>query len=134
MTFQLASRIAAAFDQYLIYRPDMIEAWQADRLVTDAKREESWQAHLWRSLVSGFTEAHRVDQVRLFFEEFDARPELRDRLPERLSIFGISYLPPFHLQFFDRLSVYMPVRMYVPNPCREYWGAIVSQARAARLR
>jgi len=111
----------------------MIEAWQAGKLVTDFKREEAWQAHLWRTLVSGFTEAHRVDQARLFFEELDAHSELRDKLPERLSIFGISYLPPFHLHFFDCLSAYMPVRMYVPNPCREYWGAIVSQVRAARL-
>ena len=133
MSYQLASRIAAAFDQYLIYRPDMIEAWQAGRLVHAANQEEAWQAQLWRSLIAGSAEPHRLDQVRLFFEALDERPELRSTLPEHLSIFGISYLPPFHLRFFDRLSAYMPVRMYVPNPCCEYWGDIVTESRAARL-
>jgi len=133
MNFQLASRIAAAFDQYLIYRPDMIETWQAGRLTTAAGQEEAWQAHLWCSLVSGFAETHRLDQTHLFFEALDKNPELRGKLPERLSIFGISYLPPFHLRFFNRLSAYIPVRMYVPNPCCEYWGDIVTQSRAARL-
>ena len=133
MSYQLASRIAAAFDQYLIYRPDMIAAWQAGRLVHAANQEEAWQAQLWRSLVAGSAEPHRLDQVRLFFETLDSRPELRSALPEHLSIFGISYLPPFHLRFFDRLSAYIPVRMYVPNPCCEYWGDIMTRARAARL-
>ena len=133
MSYQLVSRIAAAFDQYLIYRPDMIEAWQSGRLVHAGNQEEAWQAQLWRRLIADSAELHRLDQVRLFFEALDERPELKSTLPEHLFLFGISYLPPFHLRFFDRLSAYMPVRMYVPNPCCEYWGDIVTESRAARL-
>lgn len=133
MGFQLASRIAAAFDQYLIYRPDMIAAWQAGRLITGVRREEAWQAELWRRLHAAAAGPHRLELARLFFDVLVSRPEVRQGLPERLSIFGISYLPPFHMDFFDRLSAYVPVRMYALNPCREYWGDIVSEGRAARL-
>jgi len=133
MGFQLASRIAAAFDQYLIYRPDMIEAWQKSRLVSGVRREEAWQAELWRRVQCDIGKPHRLGLVRAFFEALNSRPELKQVLPARLSIFGVSYLPPFHLEFFDRLSGYLPVRMYALNPCREYWGDIVSEGRAARL-
>jgi len=133
MAFQLAGRIAAAFDQYLVYRPDMIEAWQNGRLVTDVRIEEAWQAQLWRRLNADIARPHRLGLARALFDALASRPELGDLLPERLSIFGISYLPPFHVEFFDRLSAWVPVRMYALNPCREYWGDIVSEARAARL-
>jgi exodeoxyribonuclease V gamma subunit len=133
MVFQLAHRISAAFDQYLIYRPDMIEAWQAGRLTTGIEREEVWQAELWRRLNSAISTPHRLALVSSLFEALERRPQLKQMLPERLSIFGISYLPPFHLEFFNRLSAYVPVRMYALNPCCEYWGDIVSEGRAARL-
>lgn len=133
MGFQLASRIAAAFDQYLIYRPDMIAAWQEGRLITGVRREEAWQAELWRRLNAASAGPHRLALTRSLFQALESRPQLRELLPERLSIFGISYLPPFHMEFFDRLSAYVPVRMYALNPCREYWGDIVSEGRAARL-
>ena len=133
MVFQLASRIAAAFDQYLIYRPEMIEAWQAGRLVTNVRREEAWQAELWRRLNAAGAGPHRLGLARSFFDALISRPDLQQVLPERLSVFGISYLPPFHVEFFDRLSAYLPVRMYALNPCCEYWGDIVSEGRAARL-
>ncbi len=133
MSFQLAVRIAAAFDQYLIYRPEMIEAWQAGRLVTGARAEEAWQAELWRRLNSGIGKPHRLGLVRSLLDALASQPGLKSLLPARLSMFGISYLPRFHVEFFDRLSTHMPVRMYALNPCREYWGEIVSEARAARL-
>jgi len=38
--FQLAERIASLFDQYSVYRPEWIDAWQRGR-------ETHWQAQLW---------------------------------------------------------------------------------------
>ena len=39
--FQLASKIAEGFDQYIAFRPQMILDW-------DAGKENHWQAILWR--------------------------------------------------------------------------------------
>ena len=44
--FQLSSRIADLFDQYLIFRPEMVLGW-------DKGAENHWQAVLWRELVKG---------------------------------------------------------------------------------
>lgn len=42
--FQLAERIAAVFDQYLIFRPEMIMEWERGKV---GKNDERWQAELW---------------------------------------------------------------------------------------
>src|SRR5262245_55438252 len=41
--YELASRIATLYDQYLVYRPDWIRAWEAGE-------EDHWQAELWRRI------------------------------------------------------------------------------------
>ncbi len=40
---QLSRRIAETFDQYLLYRPEMIAGWEAGE-------EDHWQAVVWRDL------------------------------------------------------------------------------------
>ncbi|RLB25399.1 MAG: exodeoxyribonuclease V subunit gamma, partial [Deltaproteobacteria bacterium] len=44
--FQLSERIADTFDQYLLFRPEMIFRWENGE-------ENHWQAVLWRELVKG---------------------------------------------------------------------------------
>ena len=42
--WQLARSIADAFDDYALYRPDLLAQWQQDR------RQNDWQPLLWRDL------------------------------------------------------------------------------------
>src|SRR3974377_876259 len=49
--FQLASKIADAFNQYIAFRPQMILDW-------DAGKENHWQAILWRELTREGEGAH----------------------------------------------------------------------------
>lgn len=53
--FQLASKIADAFNEYIAFRPQMILDW-------DAGKEKHWQAILWRELTR---EAHGLHQPAL---------------------------------------------------------------------
>ncbi|MBT8372079.1 MAG: exodeoxyribonuclease V subunit gamma, partial [Deltaproteobacteria bacterium] len=100
--FQLSNKISDLFDQYLVFRPQLIFQWE------QAKEEKNqpfiWQARLWRELVRGKESLHRarlhkrlLEQIRKF--HFEA-----SLLPKRISIFGISYLPLFYLQAFAELS------------------------------
>ena len=55
--YELAYRIADSFDQYLMYRPDWIQAWEQPN--TD---QPHWQARLWQQLTIGAEEAvHRAN-------------------------------------------------------------------------
>lgn len=129
--YQLVIRLAEVFDQYLLYRPEWIDAWekgkQPDELENHA--QASWQAHLWRSLTQRYGSHHRT-KIREFF--FQKLPRSVQNLPPRLSIFGIPALPPFYLEVLVQLSQRLDIHMFLLNPCQEYWGDIVSDAEIAR--
>ena len=47
--FQLSSRAADLFDQYLVYRPDWLTQWESGRLVEGLGESQAWQAPLWKA-------------------------------------------------------------------------------------
>ena len=122
--FQLAQRIAGLFDQYLIYRPRMIAEW-------DAGRDDDWQAQLWREVSRGRTHPAALRR------ELDARLHqpgaANTGLPQRVSLFGIAALPPFHVELFTALARHVDVHLFLLQPCREWWGEIVSPRREGQL-
>jgi len=126
--YQLASRLADLFDQYTVYRPEMILAWEAGR----EKPEESWQADLWRRLCEVPGPMHRTAMLQEFLSRAARGDLAASRLPRRLSIFGIPTLSPMHLALFQALAGYCEVNLFLLNPSREYWGDILSAREAAR--
>lgn len=123
--FQLAERIANLLDHYLVYRPDMIFQWEKGREKDLGKHQ--WQAVLWRKLIEPQPPYHTANLRELFFSAIQSHPQDMAALPERISLFGISYLPPLYIETFMALSRFMKVNMFVLNPCREYWFDIYSK-------
>lgn len=124
--YQLSRKIADTFDQYLVFRPDMIFNWEAGRA-------DHWQAILWRKLSTGSQDRHRAALRNDLIHWIRNQPCGSPNLPERLSVFGISYLPPFHLQVLAEISGRIPVYLFLMNPCKEYWFDIVSATERVRL-
>jgi exodeoxyribonuclease V gamma subunit len=127
--YQLARTIALTFDQYLIFRPEMILAWEQDII-----KDEShlWQARLWQKLVIAQGGAHKARLWQTLMAVMEKPPAMRERLPQRLSIFGISYLPPYHLEIYSALSCHLPVHFYYLNPSPEFWADIQSSREISR--
>lgn len=123
--YELAHRLADCFDQYLIYRPDWIGAWEAGK-------EDHWQAELWRRLAR-HGEAHRVQVQRQFRAALDQGGFNPRRLPERIAIVGIAALPPLYLDLLAGLARFIDVHLFLLNPCQEYWGDIRAERDLARL-
>ncbi len=124
--FQLSSRVADLFDQYLLFRPDMMLRW-------DRGLENHWQAVLWRELVKKSEAIHRAALYDAFLRSMkDGGIHFRN-MPERISIFGISALPLFHIQIISALSSVIDVNLFLMNPCREFWGDIASDREMSRL-
>jgi exodeoxyribonuclease V gamma subunit len=123
--FQLSVRVADLFDQYLLFRPDMIIRW-------DRGLEDHWQAILWRELVREKGPIHRAALHDRFLQAMeDSEIRLRT-IPERISIFGISALPPFYIEILKILSSLRDVNLFLMNPCRAFWGDIVSDREMNR--
>ena len=130
--YQLATRIARLFDQYLVYRPDWLAKWEANQTVSELNHhpDEIWQAELWRQLISISLPYHRANIYQqildiLLDKDFD---HLRlNSLPKRVYIFGITSLPPIYLSLLSALGQHIDVHLMFNNPCKWYWGDIVEK-------
>ncbi|UTH76514.1 exodeoxyribonuclease V subunit gamma [Chromobacterium sp. IIBBL 290-4] len=126
--FELAGKIADIFDQYLVFRPEWIRAWEAGELL-GLGEDEAWQAALWRRLAASDPSRHRVRMLDQFFAELKT-----EHLPPRVTLFGIASLAPMYLALVKRLSELTDVCLFTLNPCEAYWGDIVDARRLLKLR
>ncbi|WP_170920388.1 exodeoxyribonuclease V subunit gamma [Desulfacinum hydrothermale] len=126
--YQLAERIAAVFDRYLVYRQDRLLSWEEGK-------EQGWQPVLWRRLVKTIAEPHQARLHARFLKAVDdgGPPQRPEALPRRVSLFGVNHLAPVHLEVFDRLASHLPVTLYYPNPCKEYWGDVETEKAQSRM-
>ena len=158
--YQLARKIADLFDQYLVYRPDWIMAWETGddayierQIQTQQKnalmqeqiaQDIKWQGDLWRALVAEIRTVaenktgiknevqHRAHLHLQYLQKLTK--EAPKNLPPRLFIFGISALPKVYLETFQAISRYCDVHLFFNNPSQYYWGDIVSPAYLQNLK
>ena len=127
--FQLSEKIADTFDQYTLFRPEMLLGWEAGEMTPLG---EEWQSILWRKLAEG-NGAHRGRLKELFCGQLSpASPGVED-IAERITLFGISCLPKFHLDVLSVVAKVTEVNLFLLSPTREYWGDILSKKASARL-
>jgi len=136
--FQLASRVADLYDQYLVYRPEWLTRWEADERIDGIDDAQLWQAPLWKALVEhtaalGQPLWHRANLYQRFITALENREQPPAGLPSRVFICGISALPPVYLQALQALGKHVDVYVLFTNPCRYYWGDIKDPAFLAKL-
>jgi len=136
--FQLSSRAADLFDQYLVYRPDWLTQWEEGRLVEGLGESQAWQAPLWKALVEYTAELgqprwHRANLYQRFIQTLESATSCPEGLPSRVFICGISALPPVYLQALQALGKHIEIHLLFTNPCRFYWGDIKDPAYLAKL-
>lgn len=121
---QLAGVLARSFDQYQIFRPEMILGRGPDAPA---------QRLLWRKLAA--RGKCRTEVFKAFFELKKA-PRLTGEFG-RIAVFGISSMPPLYLWSLLKLAEFVPVNFFYLNPCREEWSFAIPPGErrtpAARL-
>ncbi|MBA4396126.1 MAG: exodeoxyribonuclease V subunit gamma [Syntrophus sp. (in: bacteria)] len=127
--YQFACRLADLFDQYLVFRPEMMLDWEAGKY---GRAEEAWQAQLWRLIRKDDASGHPAFLQRALLERLRRPLSIAQPLPERVSIFGVSWLPRFHLEILHALSRRMDIHIFAVNPCREFWTDIRSERETGR--
>lgn len=123
--FQLAGKIADSFDQYTLFRPEMLLEWE------EGKGGE-WQEILWRELSASGRGEHRGRLKEEFCRRIEAGVPGGSGIPERISVFGISYLPKYHMEILAATARIIEVNLFLLSPTREYWADIVSDREKAR--
>lgn len=128
---QLAEKIAHVFDQYAVFRPEMVLGWEAGQ-DTALSPDALWQPILWRAITAQIVSPaglFRVAYQRLQAGEL-AVPEA---LPERVFLFGITTLPPVYLSLFAELARQLPVHLLLCSPAEEYWGDVASREAVSHI-
>ncbi len=123
--YQLASKLAQIFDQYLIYRPNMINNWNMGQNPVADQEESCWQYQIWRELSKESNGVHFPFLFEKFFNTI-AKEKPQDSFPvlkeiNRLFIFGFSSMPPAFVQMFQALSEQIDIYLFFLNPCQEFW-------------
>ncbi|MDZ7693443.1 MAG: exodeoxyribonuclease V subunit gamma [Balneolaceae bacterium] len=135
-TWKLAVRIGDLFDQYLIYRPTMILNWEDDKYKASGA-QEAWQADLWNRLQSRWQKnypdlrwMHRAAIHRDFMQALRKGDIDKEKMPERLTFFGLSGMPPTSIDAFVHLSRQVDIHWFWMDPAagsslgslEESWG------------
>lgn len=114
--FGLAAQVAARFDDYQLFRADVLARWEAG---DDAPHttHAPWQAALWRRLRAGAGDgaAHtgaRLQRLIALLAGADTHPHDLRGLHARLAVFGVSALPPLFIDLLAALARHRPVTVY----------------------
>ena len=126
--FQLAEKLGSLYDQYLVYRFDWLQYWGEGKRppVKPGNPEllenqhQPWQMDLWQMLSGQSEDSFQHCLMNFICHRDFTRENLG--LPETISIFGVTNMPPVFIDFFEALSEVCEVRFYYLNPCAEYWG------------
>lgn len=125
----LVTRIASAFDRYFTYRPDLVLRWLQGKETPD---EAGYQPVLLRALREKTGKKTLPELLEA------ARPRLASGTftPPwpRLSLFGISTLPPCYLELLEAFGESVPVHLFWLAPSAHYIGDQLSRRQEARER
>ncbi len=138
--FGLAARIADRFDDYQLYRADLLADWERGGDAPGSTHAK-WQAALWHRLrrADEGGDAHAGARLRQLVDLLSG--DAPRGLPTRVTVFGISTLPPLFVDALAALARHVPVRIYTstltadpPHPLAQSFGAqgreFVTQLRA----
>ncbi|WP_455648024.1 exodeoxyribonuclease V subunit gamma [Lonepinella koalarum] len=148
--YQLARKIADLFDQYLVYRPHWISAWEQhqpqiiineivgqqkhtdDDFKQRIEQDVAWQGILWRALIADLSHDDKPLQHRANLHQEYLQLSHYKNLPKRLFIFGISALPKTYLETFVAMAKHCDIHLFFNNPSQYYWGDLVDPSFARK--
>lgn len=118
-TAQLAMRVARLFEGYAYSRPEMLREWTANPGLPEGDPER-WQRALWLHLRNKAEELPLAECLAQL-----PRPA-EGAMPSEVHVFGLSYVARVFQWAFAELARWTDVRLYVLNPCREFWEDVPS--------
>ncbi|MCS5693923.1 exodeoxyribonuclease V subunit gamma [Cyanobium sp. FGCU-6] len=123
--WQLGRAIADAFDDYGLYRPALLQAWDAGACCDERGRplpaSQRWQPLLYAAL------RRQLEREPFGLRVGRAIDRLRDSSPihgidgGHLRLFGLSSLAPVQVQLLQALSGRMRIDLHLLTPCRDLW-------------
>ena len=126
--YAAARHIADLFDHYAVHRPDLLRSWAAGApLPAGEDATPAWQAHLWRLLRSRLQVPSPAERFADAARRLTDAPDLID-LPSRVSLFGLTRLPPSHLEVLQAMACGREVHLFLLHPSGQLWDRVAEAA------
>lgn len=130
-TLKLSRQLASVYDQYLIYRPEMILRWDATKIGSE---DEKWQAELWKLLTERWNKSFKTPICRhkgKLFEIAEKEFKRKDSVSETtLFVFNPGLIPASIARFMKVYSekhlVYLFQNRVTENVSKEYDCSILN--------
>lgn len=137
----LAEKVADLFDQYQIYRTDVMKKWSDDQDfyteewqrirerkydLRSLQNSEKWQKVLWQKTreLAGESFPNKTeigDFIIQFSDDSEKMEWLHTKIP-KIYFFGLSLITEYHLQIFEKLAKQIELHFMVQNPAPgDYW-------------
>jgi exodeoxyribonuclease V gamma subunit len=135
--YAAARHVAELFDKYDSFRPAMIVDWAGGGSLDGAGEslpaDLRWQADLWRRLRELVGVPSPAERLAPACERLRQAAELA-ALPDRLSLFGLTRLPPSQLEVLSALAEHRDVHLWLLHPCAALWDRIAASPDAVTRR
>ncbi len=130
--YAVSRRLAGLFATYALQRPQLLEDWErggsGDGAGGRLEPDLAWQPQLWRRLVQEVGEPGPVARHAAALERLRAGTVPLD-LPERLSLFGHTWLAATEAELLEALGSHRDVHLWMPHPSEQLWQARLDAPR-----
>ncbi len=125
-SWDLANHIAEIFDDYILYRPEVIKQW----LIKNKKKASSdisvnknvlWQEILFNLLHEKINKDPFCIQVEKAIEVLKKADISKLDYPKNLYIYGLSSLAPLQIDLIQAFSKVINIKIYLISPCNDLW-------------
>jgi exodeoxyribonuclease V gamma subunit len=133
----LAKKVADLFDQYQIYRPEMIRDWNGN--TTGFESASAWQKFLWvkAKAILGDSMPDKTVIGKSIIEALkqpEQQRKLKAQIPN-IHVFGLSIITTYHVHIFYELAKIVNVTFHLLNPAPAvYWFEDRSEKQLALWR
>jgi exodeoxyribonuclease V gamma subunit len=128
--YAAARHLADLYDHYAVHRPDLVRSWAAAAPLNangDGDGTAAWQAYLWRLLRSRLQVPSPGERFADTARRLAQAPDLVD-LPPRVSLFGLTRLPPSYLEVLQAMACGREVHLFLLHPSGQLWDKVAASA------
>ncbi len=124
--WELANNIAEVFDDYILYRPEIIKKWLSKKAKKNSReisvnKNILWQEILFNLLYKKINKDPFCIQVEKAIKRLKKDDISKLDHPKNLYIYGLSSLAPLQIDLIQALSKVITIKIYLISPCNDLW-------------
>ncbi len=125
-SWDLANNIAETFDDYILYRPEIIKQWLSKKSNKNSReisvnKNILWQEILFNLLYKKINKDPFCIQVEKAIKCLKKDNISKLDYPKNLYIYGVSSLAPLQIDLIQAFSKIINIKIYIISPCNDLW-------------